>query len=414
MLNTLKKVNMKIQEKKFDFLKDREMALNMDVFPDHVEGSLSFIPSTKPFDIGTDSTQIKILDNILYITSKDGYMYYNEVFDEKLCDYRISSNFDIGYVDYNGAKSILVVSMYNSILYHDYQAYKLPFLSTNFAYAYGRIFYIYDGILYYTKPFDYFGEPDGVIKVSSQIGEIRKVFYMRGEIYVFYEKAIIKIPTFSNSSELKIITVPVGVNIPYGEVLYKIDECIYYLEYRTLVKFNGTSLEKIDTCLPEKEYPISPLRAGEYNGEINILTYYFDEIQETYVANYMYTYNTRTHQERFVEYEGVLMPWISGIITKNGQFAYVGRTEKTNNNYTSKSTDLSVNKIKTAYSICAHVSAPTEITVTGDFGEKKLFFNKGYNEIFCNFDFYELKINVYSFAENYVIKDLIIKFTTID
>ena len=407
MLSTIKKADIKIHSAQIDFSKECLKAINVDVYSDRVEGTLGFVKTYMPFGLGNDATQVKRFDDTLYMTSIDGYLYYNMGVLERFCDLKIAKNFILDYVDYNNQKCLIVVSSSNSIIRYGVENLLLPIKSHSFAYAFGRIFYCYDNKVCFTKPYDYFGEPDGVINIDANFGNLMKVFLLYDDVFIVCNKAILKVPRFSCNADLKVFPVQEFVNATIQDAVYKIENDIYFMDNYDICKFNGDSIERFETCLSSGKYSYNYITFGCSEGQINIPVKSLED-----EVNLLYVYDTKTKRERLITYQGKIMSYICSCITEDGRLSFIENGVNADISYLSKNTNLSVDKLKTVYSVCGYVSAPTSITFTGDFGEKTVYFDKGYNEVYCNFKFYDFKMKIASNASDYQIKGLTLKYST--
>ena len=83
MLNSLKPVDLKIQEHLFDFNKNKQVAFNANAYSEKLESSVGFVKSDMPFSVDNEVLQMKYFDGKLYLVLSDGYLYAYEGYVKK-------------------------------------------------------------------------------------------------------------------------------------------------------------------------------------------------------------------------------------------------------------------------------------------------------------------------------------------
>lgn len=408
MINSLKTVDLKLQEFNFDFQENKKTVFNADVYSDRIKGSLGFILNDMPFAESSQITELKYFDGVLYVTLNDGYIYYYDGGLIKLCDVKLYNRFNIGYVDYKGKKCLAIISTFKSVLISDGECLQMPFNSIDFQYAFGRIFYVVNETIYFTKPYDYFSGPEGAIKLDSLNG-FRKLYLIHDELYVICKNSISKISRFASPDDLKLEVVPVNVENVSPNLIFGIGDFVYFMQERDMCKFDGKTIKTFTTCIPSPEYIMFTTESGAYKNGINLRVKKNDER-----GNLLYRYDTVNETETLIDYTGKLFAGYSSCVASNGDLMSLDKQGKRDVVYRSKDTDFSIMKNKRTYSICGYASTEANVTLIGDFGEKTFSFKKGYNEVFCNLESLSFKVTITSNSEDFLIQGLKIKFTTID
>ena len=287
MLNSLKPVDLKIQEHLFDFNKNKQVAFNANAYSEKLESSVGFVKSDMPFSVDNEVLQMKYFDGKLYLVLSDGYLYAYEGYVKKICDVKISSTLNFGYVDFRGNKSLIVASASNSVLLYDNELYILPFSTADFQYAFGRIFYYKDNTIFFTKQYDFFSEPEGAIKIDD-LNSFRKLYLIHDELFLICQHEIYKIPRFADAKEIKLTVVPVNVENINLNTIWGVDDCIYFLKGRDLCKFDGKNITSFTTCISSHDYIIDTVNTGVHNGYVNI------RVINNERGNMLYQYNVKT------------------------------------------------------------------------------------------------------------------------
>lgn len=410
MLNVINKIKLTPKEKKFDFLENRSSARNAVVTKELIKSSDAFVKNEMPFSLGKNLSQIKKFDNKMYLLDLSGNLYLLEGSERKICEgYKFSNDFKMGYVDYQDKTATIIFSQKSSVLLIGGLPSLLPFTGLDYVYAFGRIFYYDKNVLYFTKAYDFFGEPEGAVNIEDVAGKFRKLYVIHDDLYVICSKRIYKIPRFSSVNDITLNVMQLVVKDIFNNAVFGIGDKVYYFEDYKLCCFDGKTIKKYDTLLNDKEYVLYLTSTGEIDGVINILVGY-----HATNTDYVYQYDTTNNTQCFIEIKGKFMPWYSACISPNGELMTLSSDATVDLTYTSEYTDFSDENVKLAYSVSGYSSHNISIDLESEFGKKTIFFNKGYNRVFCNFKFNLLKMKVGVTANNFQLKNLKIQYTTTD
>ena len=406
MLNVINKINLNPREKQFDFLQNKNNGHNAIVTKDCIKSTMGFLANGMPLSQPTKIVQVKSFDGSTYILDSNGYLYKHEGEERKVCDLRFSTDYKMGYVDYQERTAIIVFSSISSVLLDDGIPYTLPYTGVDYAYAFGRIFYFTKNALYFSKPYEFFGEPDGAINIEDVAGQFRKLYVIHDDLYVICSKRIYKIPRFASVDDIRLNVLQLVVKNVSSKVVFGIGDKVYFLEDYKICCFDGKTIRKIPTCLNANDYVLYVGNSGEDDGIINVHVN-----RRATGKNYVFRFDTTTEDQSLIEFSGKLMPYFSACISSDGKFMELSSDATVNVNYASNSTDFSDEQEKLAYSISGYSSEIINLTLEGEFGLKTIQFNKGYNCVYCNFKFNTIKISFSTTAKDFVLQNLKIKYT---
>ncbi len=406
MYGTVCPVNLQFKEKQFDFSANKNTAINSVVLSDCVKSSKGFVATPLYLSAPAKITASVYFNNNLYVTCDNGYIYLYDTALRQACDYKVSSVFKMLSVKIDGETATIILSSSGSTVIKSGVQTDLGFRATDGVVYCGRLIYFCKNEIFVGKPYDYAGKDYVSFKVDESVEGFVGFYVLNGELFLIYRKHILKIPRFGDVNDIQIKYVTADVeNVATGGMFPEGDK-LYLFDKRKISCFDGKTIKTFKTLLTEPRFTVYSRGTGMYNGIIMIKA-----TDRTTQKTYAYFYDTRTETEWLSDYDGTLLYNYSACVSKNNNLMNLSADGVRQVSYKSDKTDFGSGKLKTLYSLSVYVSAPTEITLYGDFGEKTFNLKAGFNRVFCNADTVGLSVSFSASAENYTMSDLKIKYT---